>query len=66
MNGDDIPTCAMCDCNLTAEHILIECGNFPVVRERYGDAKNLQQLFMEISASYAFDVLSKIVLFYRI
>ncbi len=65
-NGDDVPRCVACDCKFTVGHILIECGDFAEVRQRYYDAENLQQLFREISATYIFDFLNEIGLFYRI
>ncbi len=66
MNGEAVPTCVDCDCNLTVEHILLECGDFPEIRQRYYDAEDLQQLFHKISVTYVFDFLYKIGLFYRI
>ena len=35
MSSKDVPTCVACDCNLTVEHILIECGDFAEVRQNY-------------------------------
>ncbi len=52
MSGEDVPRCVACDCNLTVEHILIECGDFTEVRQRYYDAENVQQLFQEISVTF--------------
>ena len=54
------------DCNLTGEHILIECEDFAEGRQRYHDAEDLQQLFHKISVTYVFDFLYEIGLFYRI
>ncbi len=34
MSGEDIPRCVACDCTLTVEHILIECGDFAEVRQQ--------------------------------
>ncbi len=66
MNNEDVPRCVACDCNLTVEHILVECGDFAEVRQRYYDAESLQQLFHEINVTYVFDFLHEIGLFYRI
>ncbi len=66
MNGADVPRCVDCDCDFTAEHILIECGDFAVIRQRYYDAENLQQLFPEMSSTYVFDFLREIGPFYSI
>ena len=41
MNGEDVPRSVSCDCDLTVKHNLIECGDFPEVRQRYYKAKNL-------------------------
>ena len=66
MNGEDVPKCVACGCNLTVKHILIECGDFTEVRQRYYNAESLQQLFQETSVTYVFDFLCEIGLFYRI
>ena len=50
-NGKDVPRCVAWDCNLTLEHILIECGVFAEVRPRYYEVENSQQLFKEISVT---------------
>ena len=54
MNGDDVPRCVACDCDLTVEHILIRCGTKRELRQRYYDAENLQQLFQKINVRYCF------------
>ena len=56
MNGGDIPRCVACDCDFNVELILIECGGFAQVRQRYHDAENFQQS-EEISVTYIFDFL---------
>ena len=66
MSGEDVPKCVACDCDLTVEHILIECGDFAAVRQIYYDAESLQQQFQEIRVTYVFDFLREIGLFYRI
>ncbi len=45
MNGEDVPRYVACDYDLTLEHILIECGGFAVVRQRYYEAEDISQLF---------------------
>ena len=44
MNGDGVPRCVACDCDLIVEHFLIESGDF--ARQRY-DAENIGQQFQE-------------------
>ena len=61
-----MPRCVTCDCNLTVEHILIEHGDFPEVKQKYYDAESLQKLFQQISVTYVFDFLREVGLFYRI
>ena len=34
-----------CDCDLTVEPALVECGDFAAARQRYYEAENLEQLF---------------------
>ena len=64
--NEDVLKCLACDCDLTVEHIMIKCGDFAVVRQRYYDAENLQQAIPEISVTYIFKFLREIRLFYRI
>ena len=66
MNGEDVPRCVACDCDLTVEHILIECGEFAEVRQKYYDAENLRHLFQEIGVTDLFDFLHKARLFFFI
>ena len=63
MNNEDVPRCVACDCDFTVEHILIECGDFVEMRQKYYDAESLQQLFQEISVTYLFDFLHETRLF---
>ncbi len=58
MYGEDVPRCVACDCDLTVEHIMIECGDFAEVRQR-SDAENSGQLFREISITDVFDFCRK-------
>ena len=55
-----------CDCDLTVDNILTECGDVAEVRQRYYDAENLQELFQKISVTYVFDFLHEMGLLYRI
>ncbi len=64
MKCEDAPRCVACDRDLTVEHILIECGDFAEVRQRYFDAESLQQLFQETNVTSVFDFLCEIGLFY--
>ena len=53
-NGDVVPRCVACNCNLAVKHFLIECGDFAEVRQRYYDAENLQQLLQEICITHMY------------
>ena len=66
MNGEDVPRCVACLCDLTMENVLIEGGDVAEIRQRHYDAENVQQLVGEINVTYVFDFLCKIGLFYRI
>ncbi len=57
MNGEGQPRYLACDCDLTLKHILIECGDFPEVRQRYCDAENLRRQFQENILTNVFDFL---------
>ena len=65
----ETPRCVACDSNLTVQHILIECGDFAEVKQKYHDAQNLQKNINNISKNQyyiCFDFLHKMELFYRI
>ena len=66
MDRQDVPRCVAFDCDLTVEHILIECGDFAEVRQNYYDVERLKKLFQEISIIKAFDLLREIGMFCRI
>ena len=57
MTGEDISKCVACDCDLTVEHILMECGDFTEIRKIYYDAEKTRQLFQETIVTEKFDFL---------
>ena len=65
MTGDDVPRWLACECDLTVEHILIECRDFVEVRQRFYNGQNLQ-LFHEICVTKVFEFLHEIGLFHWI
>ncbi len=42
MDGEDLLRWVACDCDLAPNHILIECGDFAEVRQRFYDAENIR------------------------
>ena len=66
INGEYVPRCVACGCELTVKHILIECGETECARQEYYDADNLRQRFQEINVTDVFVLLWEIVLFHRI
>ena len=66
MNDENVHRCVACDCDLTVDNILIECGDVVKVQQRYYDTENSKQLFQEVNTTYVFDFLHEIGLFYRI
>ena len=60
VNGEDVPRGVACDCYVTVEHILIECGSFAEVKQRYYDFENIRQPFQEINVVGIFDYLQYI------
>ena len=55
-----------CSCDLTVQHILVECGDFMEVRQRHYDTENIGQFFQEISVVVVFIFLQERGLFDRI
>ncbi len=64
MNGEDVPTCVACGCDLTVKHILIECEHFTEVGQRHHDAENSRQLIQGTGVTEVFDFLQGIEQFY--
>ena len=60
------PKCVAYDCDLTVEHILIECGDCAEVRQSYYDIENITNSFQHVNITEFLDVLCEITLFNRI
>ena len=45
LKGEPPPECIPCNCPLTIKHLLIECGDFNDVRQRFYQVPSLQDLF---------------------
>ena len=66
MKREPPPECVSCQCELTIEHILIDCVEFTNIRAKYYDVPDLKTLFDTISPEEIFDFLKEIGLFYKI
>ena len=62
MSSEDKLKCVACYHDHTMKQILIECGDFVEVRQRYCNAENVRHMFQEISGTEEFDVLWERVL----
>ena len=45
LKGEDPPQCTACDCQLTVKHILFECVDFIVSRNRHFSVNSFRELF---------------------
>ena len=51
LSGDDIPECDICQCPLTVKHILVECVDIKVVRNKHFVASSIKDVFDFITAT---------------
>ena len=65
-NREDQPRCAYCDCALTVVHILLECPNYSIVRQRYFSATTLKDLFETVKTHTILDFIKEIGFYNRI
>ena len=49
LKGEEPPECVGCQTPLTVEHILLNCIEFQLIREKYFTAANLAELFNDVS-----------------
>ena len=59
------PECIPCFSTLTVKHILIECTDFAVVRQRHYTANSMKELFEKVDPSKILSFLMEIGLFYK-
>lgn len=57
------PDCTHCNCNLTVQHILIECPAFSVVRRKHFQVNSLHDLFNIVNPSSIINFLHEIKLY---
>ncbi|GFR98373.1 RNA-directed DNA polymerase from transposon X-element [Elysia marginata] len=63
LEGEQQPYCTACECPLTVKHILVECADFLLSRQKYYKTTNMHTLFREVKASQIWDYLKEIGLY---
>lgn len=63
---DPVPICIPCDEILSVKHMLIDCIDFQIVRNRFYSADTLENLFKNIDPNLIFEFLKEIGLYHRL
>ena len=63
LQGEDQPECIPCGEQLTVEHILVNCLDFAVVRQKYYSTNNLNELFNTVTLENVINFLKDIKLY---
>ena len=58
LSGDDIPECDICQCPLTVKHILVECVDIKVVRNKHFVASSIKDVFDNVEAHKIVDFIT--------
>ena len=66
MKKEEPPFCFACDSNFTVKHILLECADFTLIRNKHFKANDLQDLFENVNFQSIFAFLREIGLYYKI
>ncbi|GFS24071.1 RNA-directed DNA polymerase from transposon X-element [Elysia marginata] len=57
LKGQQQPYCTACESPFTVKHILVECADFLLSRQKYFKTTHMQTLFREVKASQISDYL---------
>ena len=60
------PYCFGCDAPFTVRHFLLECGDFPPIRNKYFHVDTIKQLFNDVPIDSVFLFLKEINLFNKL
>ena len=66
LKDEPLPECIPCDCPLTVKHILIDCIDFALVRQKYFHVNSMKELFEEVDPSNILNFIKEIGLLYKI
>ena len=65
LRNEDPPECIYCACRLTVKHILIECPDFELSRQKYFNCTSLPELFEKTPEANIMTYLKEIGLYSR-
>src|SRR4029077_17434545 len=63
LKRDNHPKCSSCNCDLTVEHILLNCPAFNVTRLKYFTVSSVVELFNNVPSSNILNFLKEIRLY---
>ena len=66
LERDSAPECAACQSPLTVKHILMDCGDFALIRQRSYCVSDLRELFESVPLERVFGFLREVGLFHRL
>ena len=65
LKGEDQPECIPCQCPFTVEHILVNCQDLALTRQKYYTVSSLKELFNTVPNSQVLNFLQDIHLYNR-
>ena len=66
LKGEEPPECVSCNEPFTVKHVLIDCIDCQLTRDRYYRVQDTKELFDTVNVSAIFDFLKEINLYYKI
>ena len=57
--GDEHPTCNTCGLPLTVYHILLECPDLQLIRQKYFSVNSLKELFESVDSRFVIDFIKE-------
>ena len=66
LKGEPMPQCIPCHCPLTVKHILLDCVDFALIRQKYFQVTSMKELFDKVDPSHIIAFIKEIGLFYKL
>jgi ribonuclease HI len=66
LHGENPPTCATCGTPLTVEHLLLQCSQFKLQRQKYFQVATMAELFKSVSPPNLMEFLKECDLYFKI
>ena len=65
LKGEPMPQCIPCHWALSVKHILIDCVDFALIRQKYFQVSSMKDLLDKVDPSLIINFIKEIGLFYK-